>query len=225
VIKAAIFDLDGLLVNSQPMWEEAAAEVFGALGVPLTPENMKHAIGLRSDEEVRYWHGVHPWPEPTQEVVLEQYEQKVISLIHGKAEPMPGAALTVAECRSHGLRLAVASSSSTLIIRAELEKAGLLDAFEVIKSAEHEPYGKPHPGVYISTADMLRVHPEECIAFEDSFHGVLAAKAAKMRCIAVPDSRLRNDRRFAIADAVLGSLTQFTSAMIDEKAPGTQSVV
>jgi beta-phosphoglucomutase-like phosphatase (HAD superfamily) len=54
VIKAAIFDLDGLLVNSQPMWEEAAAEVFGALGVPLTPENMKHAIGLRSDEEVRY---------------------------------------------------------------------------------------------------------------------------------------------------------------------------
>ena len=80
--------------------------------------------------------------------------------------------------------------------------------FEKIYSAQEEEYGKPHPAVYISAAKRLNVAPVECLAIEDSFNGVLAAKAAKMKCIAIPYEGVRHDRRFAIADVSLDSLMQ-----------------
>jgi sugar-phosphatase len=79
----------------------------------------------------------------------------------------------------------------------------------VLQSAEHEPYGKPHPGVYIAAARALGVSPGDCLAIEDSANGLLAAKAARMRCIVVPEPAVRHDRRFCIADAVLDSLMDF----------------
>ena len=87
-----------------------------------------------------------------------------------------------------------------------VDKFNLREKFDVIYSAEEEEFGKPHPGVYITTARKLQLLPEECLAIEDSVNGVLSAKAAKMKCIAVPEDAARNDRRFAIADIVLDSL-------------------
>ena len=101
---------------------------------------------------------------------------------------------------------ALASSSSYRIIDAVVDKFGLRNRFELIYSAQEEPFGKPHPGVYISAAQKLGVTPESCLAIEDSINGVVSAKAAKMKCIAVPEPAARNDRRYGIADVVLDSL-------------------
>ncbi|MBA3450322.1 MAG: HAD-IA family hydrolase, partial [Chloroflexia bacterium] len=114
-----------------------------------------------------------------------------------------------------GYPLAIASSSSSEIIAAVLETLGLAHYFRVAQSAEHEPFGKPHPGVYIEAARALGIEPWRCLAFEDSPNGVIAAKAARMTCIAVPDPALANDRRFGAADLILPSLSDFRLGMLE----------
>ena len=122
----------------------------------------------------------------------------------------------VALLAAQDLPLAVASSSSGEMIAAVMERLGIGGYFRILQSAEHEPYGKPHPGVYIEAARRLGVAPEHCLAFEDSPNGVIAAKAAKMACIAVPDPAIRADRRLCIADAILPSLADFRLEMLQQ---------
>jgi sugar-phosphatase len=100
------------------------------------------------------------------------------------------------------------------IIAAVLRTIGLTDDFDVLQSAEHEPYGKPHPAVYIECARSLGIAPANCLALEDSPAGVLAAKAAKMTCIAIPPHELRDDQRYCIADLQLDSIEQFSAETV-----------
>jgi sugar-phosphatase len=127
---------------------------------------------------------------------------------------MPGVHETLEVFSAAGYPLAIASSSTSEIIAAVLETLGIGGYFRVAQSAEHEPFGKPHPGVYIEAARALGVEPRHCLAFEDSPNGVIAAKAARMTCITVPDPALAGDRRFGAADLVLGSLADFRMAML-----------
>jgi sugar-phosphatase len=114
------------------------------------------------------------------------------------------------------MKIAVASSSSLAIITAVLEKFGVSELMDAVHSAHDEPYGKPHPAVFLRTAETLQVHTDNCVVFEDSPNGVIAAKAAKMKCIAVPDPANLNDKRFGIADAILPSLQDFTVQMLGD---------
>ena len=98
-------------------------------------------------------------------------------------------------------------------MRAVVEKLGLGGAFDFIHSAEEEEYGKPHPAVYLTTARMLGVAPTECLAIEDSLNGVIAAKSARMKCVAIPSPESRVDSRFTIADATLDSLTEINTEL------------
>ena len=137
--------------------------------------------------------------------------KELIGLIKEKGELMVGVKESLDFVRSKNVKIALASSSSYEIINTVLEKFGLMKEFEVIYSAQEEEYGKPHPAVYISAAKRLNVAPVECLAIEDSLNGVLAAKAAKMKCIAIPYVGVRHDRRFAIADVTLDSLMKIDS--------------
>ena len=141
--------------------------------------------------------------------------REVIALIEERGEPMAGAAAVIDMIRSTGLKIGLASSSSSEIIAAVLGRLGFSEVFDVTQSAEHEPYGKPHPAVYIECARRLGVNPERCVAIEDSPAGVLAAKAARMTCIAVPAPELAGDNRYCIADRRLASLTEFRPEMIN----------
>jgi HAD superfamily hydrolase (TIGR01509 family) len=214
MVNAVIFDMDGLLIDSEPLWQEAEMAVFGRLGVPITPTAQAQTMGLRTDQTVEYWYRRHPWHSPSRPKVCQQIDEAVIALIKQKGAPMPGALEVVATCEALGLRLALASSSSVAIITATLDKLGLADKFAAIHSADAEPFGKPHPAVYLSTADTLGVHPDECLVLEDSLNGVISAKAASMRCIAVPNPEQRDDTRFGVADLVVSSLTQVTAPVI-----------
>ena len=214
--KAIIFDMDGMLIDSEPLWRIAAVAALNAIGVPITERDAVETTGLRTDELVEQWHRRYPWSDPPRKVVEAQIEERVIDLIRARGVPNPGVR-EILECLSAaGYPLAIASSSATDVIVAVLETLGVSSYFDVVQSAEHEPFGKPHPAVYIEAARRLGVPAVDCVAFEDSPNGVIAAKAARMICIAVPDPALVDDRRFLAADLRLAALTEFRLEMLAE---------
>lgn len=213
MICAVIFDMDGLLIDSEPLWEKAEIEVFNKVGVPLTADMTSQTVGLRIDEVVRHWHNLYPWEGPTLKEVETNIVNKLISLVKLYGEPKSGAIKVIEFFKSKRIPMAIATSSNTQIIDAVLEKLKLVGIFDVICSAEDELYGKPHPGVYLTTAKKLGIDPEYCLTFEDSPNGVLSAKAAQMKCIAVPDEKTKNDRRISTADLVIDLLDLFNEKM------------
>lgn len=211
MIDAVIFDLDGLLIDSEPLWRRAQIEVFSRAGVTLSEEECAETTGLRVDEVVRLRMRRHrEWSSLTEADAVEGIHARVIELVRAAGVAREGAREAVAFVATTGVKLALASSSARRVIDAALDRLECREAFEVIRSAEHEPYGKPHPGVYLATATELGVDPTRCLAVEDSLNGLIAAKAARMRCLAVPD---RADPRFALADVVLSSLAAFDGAV------------
>ena len=206
MISAIIFDMDGVLIDSEPFWQESEIEAFGLLGLALTREMCMQTMGLRVDEVVEYWRRRHAFDGAPADTLEDAIIGGVVERILSKGEAKEGAAHALEFFRAKGLRVALASSSAYRLIGAVTERLSLSGEFEVVYSAEEEEYGKPHPGVYLSTARRLGVPPAECVAIEDSFNGVLAAKAARMKCVAVPEPAQRREPRFCIADAVLDSL-------------------
>lgn len=209
MIKAIIFDMDGLLIDSEPLWEASEIKTFTAVGVPLTPETAKQTMGLRVDEVVEYWFSRYPWKKQSKKEIEATIVNNVIELVKEKGEAREGVYEIIKLFAQNNLPMAIASSSQTEIIDTVLEKLHIAHFINVVYSAEHESYGKPHPGVYITAAKQLNVSPENCLAFEDSPNGVLAAKAAKMKCIAIPDPKMISDKRFCIADKIMDSLLGF----------------
>jgi sugar-phosphatase len=206
MIGAVIFDMDGVLIDSEPFWQESEIDAFGRAGLALTREMCLQTMGLRVDEVVEYWRRRRAFDEAPAGALEESIVGGVVERILSKGEAKEGAAEALAFFRGRGVRVALASSSAYRLIRAVTERLGLADKFDCVYSAEEEEYGKPHPGVYLTTARKLGVAPAECLAIEDSFNGVLAAKAARMKCVVVPEPLQRRDPRFCIADVVLDSL-------------------
>lgn len=214
MIEAVIFDMDGVLIDSEPLWRVAETRAFNAIGVPMQEVDGFLTMGLRTDEVVEFWYARHPWTEPTKREVEASIVRNVIALIQEEGKPLAGSVEAVRGMRAAGYRIGLASSSAMDIIEAVLATIGLRGAFDVLQSAEHEPYGKPHPAVYIECARALGVAPARCLAVEDSPAGVLAAKAAKMTCIAIPPPELATDGRYCIADLQLDSIQQFDAETV-----------
>lgn len=210
--RAVIFDMDGVLVDSEPFWQQAEREVFATVGLDLGPEDMSRTIGLSIEEVVAFWHRRHPWREPSPEQVAGDVVDRVIELVHERGELLPGVSRALGTFRRRGLPLAVASSSSRRLIEKVLARFALGGVFAAVASAEDETHGKPHPAVFLTAAAALGTAPPDCLAIEDSLNGVIAAKAARMPCLAVPDPRQRDDPRFVIADAVFDSLAELGEA-------------
>lgn len=214
MVEAAIFDMDGLLIDSEPVWREVEVELFNELGVPLTEELAAETMGLRADEVVSHWYDRHPWDSPSPEAVSEALIDRMVEEVSTRDIALPGAHAAFDVVEEAGLPAAIASSSPSRLIEAAIGNLGLTSRLAVVQSAEHEPFGKPHPGVYIKTAQKLGVAPSLCLTFEDSPNGILAAKAAKMKCIAVPEEIMRDNPVISIADKILYSLVQFDRAVL-----------
>lgn len=210
-IEAVIFDMDGVLIDSEPFWREAEMVVFKQVGVQLTESMCFETMGLRVDEVVNYWYRKQPWDNFAAGELEEQIVDAVIEQIVSSGRAKEGAEQAIAYFKNKGLKIALASSSPYRIIQAVVQRLGISENFDCIYSAEEEEYGKPHPGVYLTTARKLDVSPSECLAIEDSFNGVLAAKAARMKCIAIPEGSMHTDPRFVIADLILNSLLDFNN--------------
>lgn len=208
-LQAAIFDMDGLLIDSEPLWHKAEITVFATVDVHLTAEQCRETTGVRIDEVVRIRHREKPWHHKSLEQVEREIVAEVERLALSEGCAMPGVHDLLAQLADANVRMAVASASPASMIAAILDHLGIRHYFERVCSAADEPHGKPHPAVYLRTARELQVEPRHCIAFEDSVPGVQSAHAAGMTVIAVPDAYHFARPEFSVAAQKLRSLREF----------------
>jgi len=212
-IVAAIFDMDGLLIDSEPLWDRAELDVMASIGVDISRRaELPDTLGLRIDMVVELWFAHQPWSGPSREEVTARVIDRAISLVEEKRPLLPGARDAIALCKSQGLKVGLASASPLHMLEKVLEMFDLRDSFDALASAEKLPYSKPHPQVYMDCAAKLEVDPLACVALEDSVNGMIASKAARMRSIVVPAEEGQHDPRFALANVTLTSLVDLTPA-------------
>jgi beta-phosphoglucomutase-like phosphatase (HAD superfamily) len=207
--------MDGLLIDSEILWHKAEVEIFGALGVPIGEAEGRSTKGMFVNEVVEYWYSRYPWPDASTGSVVEMLLNRVGDLVESEGRLMPGSLRALDLTGDRGPLALASSTPMDLIIRC-LKHFSLLDRFASLHSAEHEPYGKPHPGVFLSAALSLDVAPQSCLVVEDSAAGVVAAKAATMSVIAVPVAADLYQPAFALADLVLESLDELSPTWLDE---------
>jgi mannitol-1-/sugar-/sorbitol-6-/2-deoxyglucose-6-phosphatase len=210
MIQAVIFDLDGIIIESEPLWKEVEKKVFAGVGLNLTTEMCRRTVGLDTYDTIRFWYGESPWTGRDFDQLYDEIIETMRITMTEKVQLKEGFMETLKFVKKKLLPVAVATSSPQVLIRTALNKFGVLDAFDILNSSENEKYGKPHPGVYLTTAQLLETDPRRCLAFEDSFNGAIAAKAARMKVVTVPDPADFNDRRFDFSDLKLSSLLDFT---------------
>ncbi len=213
MIEAVIFDMDGVLLDSEPFWQEAEMEIFATVGIRLTRTHCIETIGLPVKDVVAYRYKQSPWKGKSLDQVSKEILNTVERLVHERAVPFDGVMDVLEFFNSRRIPMAIASSSAIRLINIVLKKFGLEHTFQVVHSAELEEYGKPHPAVFLTTAKQLHIHPLQCLVFEDSFNGLIAAKAAGMKTIIIPMAAQWNEMCFDIADLKLRSLTEFSSCL------------
>ncbi|MBS6034674.1 MAG: hexitol phosphatase HxpB [Pantoea sp.] len=212
-VLAALFDMDGLLIDSEPLWDQAELDIFSTLDVDLSRRNeLPDTLGLRIDQTVRMWYETLPWNGPSQQEVTQRIIARAMTLIEETRPLLPGVEAALQLCRQQNLKIGLASASPLAMLERVLEIFNLRHYFDVLASAEALPYSKPHPQVYLNAAASLAIDPLNCVTLEDSFNGMIATKAARMRSIVVPAALHRDDPRWALADVRLDDLTQLTLA-------------
>jgi sugar-phosphatase len=215
-LNTVIFDMDGLLIDSEPLWNEAANIVFGRHGIHLTEEQYALTTGLRTREFVSRWLRQFGKQEIDHQATEKAIVENVVRLVKEKGAPMPGVDHIFRLFRSLDFHIGLASSSPPELISVVTGMLGISDELEAVASAETLAYGKPHPQVYLDCAGLLSAAPAECICFEDSFHGMIAAKAAGMKCVIVPSEKEKGMPRWNAADLRIGSLDDFNREQLLE---------
>lgn len=216
MIAAAIFDMDGLLIDSEPFWRQSHIEVNAAHGYTITEEDVRAMAGHRTDEVVRHWIEKNDWENADEKALALEVVGKVIEHVKVSGSALPGVDRIVELLQAHAVPIAIASSSTPELIAVVMEKLSLKGKVTLTHSAVHEEFGKPHPAVFLTTAKKLGVEPADCLVFEDAISGVRAAKAAGMKCIAVPEQANRQKPEFNEADLLVYSLADVHWPTIQE---------
>ena len=217
MIEAVVFDLDGVIVDTEQVWDEVREELVRERGGRWSDSAQADMMGMSSPEWSRYLHEELGLAEPPEELndevvrrMLDRYRENL---------PLIDGAVGAVERLAAELRLAVASSSNRPLIEAVLEQAAIGAHFEAIVSSEEVARGKPAPDVYLEAARRLGLEPARCAAVEDSSNGLRAAHAAGMRVVAFPNRHYPPDPdAIALADRVLASLDDLSAAIFAEKA-------
>lgn len=208
-ITAVIFDMDGLIVDSEPFWRRVQAATFDELGADIRPFlGHGHTMGLRVDEAIAYLvaaSGLSGLDEPAVAAVVVA---GIVEAISTEAVLLPGVLEAIDFLEQHGLALALASGSTPPVIDAVLDRFALRERFRVVSTAADDLLGKPHPAIFLRTAAALGVEATTTLVLEDSLNGVIAAKAARMKVVAIPTPEDSVDPRFSLADLVLTSLLE-----------------
>lgn len=186
-VKAVIFDMDGVIIDSESFWQQAQIAALATWNATASVAECEALTkGKRLDEIARVWCERFNLPVPSAQV-----EQAILcrltALISDKGEAMPGVTEALNRFRQQGYRIALATSSSHQVIEAVFRKLQLQHYFDVVSSADDEPHGKPHPAVYLATARRLNLPVEACMVIEDSANGFRAAQAAGMRTLVVSE--------------------------------------
>ena len=217
-IRAVIFDMDGVLTDSEPLINEAAIAMFGEQGLRVQPEDFRPFVGAGED---RYIGGVaekYKWPLDLPAAKRRTYEL-YLRLVPSKLRAFPGAQALVRACREAGLRVAVASSADEVKVAANLRQIGLApETWDCVLAGEAVKAKKPAPDIFLNAAARLGLRPGGCVVVEDALNGVQAAKAAGMRCVAV--AQTFPAEQLAGADVVRLTIAQVTVGDLTGAEPG-----
>jgi HAD superfamily hydrolase (TIGR01509 family) len=209
-MRAAIFDFDETIIDLEPQHTAAHRALCRTQGCDYDdmPESFRTGSGRRIIDDIRMMREHFGWSEAEEE--LMEVRQRVFDEVCAAAplELMPGAERVIRELHAIGVKLAIASSAVGSSIDAILRRFRLRDCFEVIVDGGEVRQGKPDPESYLLTARRLGAEPRDCVVFEDSHVGVVAAKRAGMRCIAIRNPRAQQRQDLAAADVVLESFEQ-----------------
>jgi HAD superfamily hydrolase (TIGR01509 family) len=214
VIQAIVFDLDGVLLDSEHVWAEARQQLAEERGGRWHDQASRDMMGMSSHEWSRYMHEVIGLPEPPEEISAEVVGR--LDAIYREKLPLFDGAVEAVKRLAARWPLGLASSSNRELIDLVLELSGLAPCFQVTVSSEEVARGKPAPDVYLDAAHRLGVRPGRCAAVEDSENGIRSAKAAGMRVLAIPNPLYPPaEDAFALADDVLESLEELTPSRVE----------
>lgn len=214
-LNTVIFDMDGLLIDSEPLWSEAATEVFAYYGKKLTEADLATTMGLRTSEFVSWWLRDYKFDNTELEKAAEKIVELVIKKIKLQGKAMPGCDYILQFFAERGFKIGLATSSPMRVADTVLNLLNIEKYIQVKTSAEKLQYGKPHPQVYLDCTAALGSSPLQCICFEDSVNGMIAVKAARMKCVVVPAYAHQKDEKWSIADLKISSLKNFSSLHVN----------
>lgn len=210
-IKAVIFDMDGVIIDSEPLWRRVMIDNFTSLGIPFDDESCRKTTGLRFDEVAAYWFELYHIQKNT----IPEFSKKVINdlcyLISEEGKLMPGVLQFIEYIKHRGIKIGLGTSSNQQLMNHVLKTLSISQYFDALSSAENMKYGKPHPQVFLTCAERLNVLPHDCLVVEDSVNGLIAGKAAQMKVLVIPDKESKHKIAFEIADYKLESLEDFTT--------------
>jgi len=209
-LNTVIFDMDGLLINSEPYWQEAAVETLDQFDVALTMDQYHQTTGLRTKEWLEYWFNYFQIDMKFAKTAGDDIVARAIEKIRDRAEPMDGVEGALSFFKKRNFKIGLATSSPEALIDVVVDKLNIRSVFSAFSSAENLPFSKPHPEVYLHCGSLLQSSPLECLCFEDSFNGVISAKAARMKCVVVPESGHYDLPKWGAADLKIVSLRHFS---------------
>ena len=206
--------MDGLLIDSEPLWNQAADEIFLRYGIRLTPQQHASTTGMRTKEFIDWWFAQYKVPANYAADAEAAIFESVIHKVKTQGKPMPGLAHIINFFVSRQFKIGLASSSPMSLIEPVIQQLGIKNYLQAVCSASNLPYGKPHPQVYLNCAEALNSSPLNCVCFEDSFNGMIAAKAARMKCVVVPSMQDSKLPKFSAADLKISSLQNFNDLLM-----------
>src|SRR5437762_3765557 len=208
IFRAVIFDLDGLLADSEPWWNQIDAKLLAEYGITYRGEYHRNVLGVSYRLAIEFYRNAFHISAPVEELMRRRGEIAT-DFFANRVGLFPSAKETLEELQQMKLRLAVATSSLSASARPFLERTGIRSFFDIIVTGEEVQRGKPDPDIYILVAEKLHMAAEVCLVIEDALSGVAAAKEANMRVAAIPDKRFVDAREYEKkADYVLGSLSE-----------------
>lgn len=205
-VKTFIFDMDGVIIDSEPFWRQAQIKILREHNITITIEDcIKHTMGKRIDDVALAWCQLYALPM-TPKLLEQEIINAVASLISEKGNAKKGLYELLDFLKDHNFYIALATSSSLPIINAVFNRLSIAHYFDVVCSADEEVYGKPHPAVYLKVLKQLEVKAANCFILEDSVTGLISAKAAGIKTFVIPEDK--TDPRFSIADKIYTSMLE-----------------
>ncbi|MUT65193.1 HAD family phosphatase [Paenibacillus sp. NEAU-GSW1] len=208
-MKAFIFDMDGVIIDSEPIHFEIDVQTLKHLGLDVSPHELEEFVGMTNPEMWEILKQRHQLPQTIAEIIAFQLSSKIAHLNALDIEPIDGIREWIAELKRLNVPIAIASSSPVIFINGVLEKFQLKAHFDCIVSGEEVAKGKPEPDVYLEAAAQLGVQPGDCVVLEDSRNGVKAAKAAGMKCIGIINENSGN-QDLSQADLIVKSVRELS---------------
>ncbi|BFO67538.1 hexitol phosphatase HxpB [Chryseobacterium sp. KCF3-3] len=212
-LKAVIFDMDGVLIDSEQFWTQAELDVFSSYGVQVTDDLAAQTKYMTTQEVTEFWYERFPWENFDSSELENKVVTRVIEMIQDQDCTMSGVQQFIKDLKNKEYKIGLATNAPLRVAHVVLEKLQVRDLFDTVHSSEFETQGKPHPAVYLTSAKNMGISPEHCIAIEDSQSGLKAAKEAGMQTVIFTNNDASIDSNladFKILDFNTGFLPIFS---------------